>query len=115
MGCHSGHLQLHESHADARGTRALAGHLFEKVLPRHLQIIYEINHRFLQQVEERWPGDSGRLSRMSLIEEGPHRSVRMANLAIVGSQWSTALRPFTPSWLSPIWCPISMSFTRAIY
>lgn len=60
-------------------------HLFEKVLPRHLQIIYEINHRFLEQVENRWPGDSGRLSRMSLIEEGPHRSVRMANLAIVGS------------------------------
>ena len=59
--------------------------LFEKLLPRHLQIIYEINHRFLQQVEQRWPGDSGRLSRMSLIEEGSSRMVRMANIAIIGS------------------------------
>ncbi len=59
--------------------------LFERVLPRHLQIIYEINHRFLQQVSERWPGDSGRVQRMSLIEEGGERMVRMANLSIVGS------------------------------
>ena len=59
--------------------------LFAKLLPRHLQIIYEINHRFLNQVEQRWPGDKGRLERMSLIEEGPSRMVRMANIAIVGS------------------------------
>ena len=59
--------------------------LIEKVLPRHLQIIYEINHRFLEQVTGRWPGDSARLQRMSLIEEGPVRMVRMANLAIAGS------------------------------
>ncbi|MEP6538702.1 MAG: glycogen/starch/alpha-glucan phosphorylase [Bryobacteraceae bacterium] len=59
--------------------------LVERVLPRHLQIILEINHRFLQQVAERWPGDEGRLQRMSLIEEGPNRMVRMANLSIVGS------------------------------
>jgi starch phosphorylase len=59
--------------------------LFEKVLPRHLQIIYEINHRFLRQVADRWPGDLGRQQRMSLIEEGPQRMVRMANLSIVGS------------------------------
>lgn len=59
--------------------------LMEKVLPRHLQIIYEINHRFLKQVESRWPEDAARLSRMSIIEEGPSRMVRMANLAIVGS------------------------------
>jgi starch phosphorylase len=59
--------------------------LFERVLPRHLQIIYEINQRFLQQVSARWPDDAGRVQRMSLIEEGPQRMVRMANLSIVGS------------------------------
>ncbi len=59
--------------------------LFERVLPRHLQIIYEINHRFLGEVAKRWPGDEGRLQRMSLIEEGSQRMVRMANLSIVGS------------------------------
>jgi glycogen phosphorylase len=59
--------------------------LFERVLPRHLQIILEINHRLLREVSTRWPGDSGRLKRMSLIEEEPQRMVRMANLAIVGS------------------------------
>jgi starch phosphorylase len=59
--------------------------LFGRVLPRHLEIIYEINSRFLQQVSDRWPGDEGRLRRMSLIEEGAQRMVRMANLSIVGS------------------------------
>jgi starch phosphorylase len=59
--------------------------IFERLLPRHLQIIYEINHRFLAKVARRWPGDTSRLRRMSLIEEGPGRQVRMANLAIVGS------------------------------
>jgi starch phosphorylase len=59
--------------------------LMEKVLPRHLQIIYEINRRFLQQVAERFPGQPERLRRMSLIEEGDTRHVRMAQLAIVGS------------------------------
>jgi starch phosphorylase len=59
--------------------------LFEYVLPRHLQIVYEINRRFLEQVANRWPGDAGRLSRMSIIEEGSDKKVRMANLAIVGS------------------------------
>jgi starch phosphorylase len=59
--------------------------LFEYVLPRHLQIIYEINHRFLRQVEAMWPGDLGRMRRMSIIEEGDHKHVRMAHLAIVGS------------------------------
>jgi starch phosphorylase len=59
--------------------------LMEKVLPRHLQIIYEINRRFLSQVEERFPGQPERLQRMSLIEEGEERQVRMAQLAIVGS------------------------------
>lgn len=59
--------------------------LFERVLPRHLQIIYEINARFLAEVARKWPGDVGRLQRMSLIEEGSHRMVRMANLSIIGS------------------------------
>ena len=59
--------------------------MFERVLPRHLQILYEINHRFLKQVEARWPGDAPRQRRMSLIEEASPKMVRMANLAIVGS------------------------------
>jgi starch phosphorylase len=59
--------------------------LFEKVLPRHLQIIYEINRRFLEQVAARWPDDPDRLARMSIIEEGAQKQVRMAHLAIIGS------------------------------
>jgi glycogen phosphorylase len=60
--------------------------LMERLLPRHLQLIYEINARFLQQVRERHPGDDARVQRLSLIEEGPEQQVRMAHLAIVGSQ-----------------------------
>lgn len=59
--------------------------LFERVLPRHLQIIYEINARFLSQISILYPGDTDRLARMSLIDENGGRYVRMANLAIVGS------------------------------
>lgn len=59
--------------------------LLEKLLPRHLEIIYEINRRFLEGVKQRFPDDKGRLARMSLIEEHPLRQVRMANLAAVGS------------------------------
>jgi starch phosphorylase len=59
--------------------------LFEAILPRHLQIIYEINQRFLREVSHRFPGDLARLSRMSLIGEGGERRVRMAHLAVVGS------------------------------
>jgi starch phosphorylase len=55
------------------------------VLPRHLQIIYEINRRLLDQVAQRWPGDTDRLRRMSLIAEGATKQARMAHLAIVGS------------------------------
>jgi len=58
---------------------------FEKILPRHLEIIYEINRRLLDAVRTRFPGDEGRIQRVSLIEEGPVKQVRMANLAIVGS------------------------------
>lgn len=58
---------------------------FEHILPRHIQIIYEINDRFLAEVRSRFPGDTGKLERMSLIEEHWERKVRMANLAVVGS------------------------------
>jgi len=56
-----------------------------RVLPRHLEIIYEINRRFLDEVAHRYPGNMRKIQEMSLIEEGPVRRVRMANLAIVGS------------------------------
>ena len=59
--------------------------LLEKILPRHLEIIYEINRRFLQKVRQHFPGDDELVSRLSLIEEGGERNVRMANLACVGS------------------------------
>ncbi|HBZ56062.1 MAG TPA: glycogen phosphorylase, partial [Syntrophobacteraceae bacterium] len=59
--------------------------LIGRLLPRHLEIIYEINHRFLQDVAAHCPGDDSRLARMSIIAEGHERRVRMANLAIVGS------------------------------
>ncbi len=59
--------------------------LFRQVLPRLLEIIFEINAQFLAEVSRRWPGDVDRLRRMSIIEEGPEQQVRMAYLAIVGS------------------------------
>jgi glycogen phosphorylase len=59
--------------------------LLERVLPRHLEIIYEINRRFLQVVQHQHPGDIDRLRRMSVISEAPERRVRMAHLAIIGS------------------------------
>ena len=59
--------------------------LFRNLLPRLLEIIYEINARFLTEVARAWPGDGERLRRMSLIAEGPEPMVRMAFLAIVGS------------------------------
>jgi starch phosphorylase len=59
--------------------------LFESLLPRHLLLIYEMNHRFMRRVHTRWPDDMQRLSRMSVIEEGPVRQVRMAHLATLGS------------------------------
>ena len=59
--------------------------LIESVLPRHLQIIYEINRRFLEEVSKRWPGDLDRPRRMSLIDEADGKQVRMAYLAIAGS------------------------------
>jgi starch phosphorylase len=58
---------------------------FESLLPRQLEIIYEINRRLLDSVRSRYPGNQGRVERVSLIEEGSAKHVRMANLAIVGS------------------------------
>ena len=59
--------------------------LFERMLPRHLEIVYEINARFLQLVRARFPDDEARVARMSLIDEGGERRVRMASLAVVAS------------------------------
>ncbi|MEE9354594.1 MAG: glycogen/starch/alpha-glucan phosphorylase [Methylococcaceae bacterium] len=59
--------------------------LFQRLLPRLLEIIYELNAQFLAEVSARWPGDIDRISRMSIIEEGYPKQVRMAYLAIVGS------------------------------
>lgn len=59
--------------------------LFESVLPRHLEIVYEINRRFLDEVRARRPGDEGLVRRLSLIDDSGDRSVRMAHLACVGS------------------------------
>ena len=58
---------------------------FEQLLPRHLEIIREIDRRLLDDVRRRFPGDPGRASRVSLVEEGESPKIRMANLAIVGS------------------------------
>jgi len=86
VGSHAQNVGIHQPHTCCRkpwrsgrlrGSTAL--------LPRHLQIILEINHRLLDSVRTRFPGDLVRVQRVSLIEEGPEKHVRMANLAIVGS------------------------------
>ena len=59
--------------------------LFKSLLPRHLEIIYEINRRFLQVVRLNYPGDDSKLEKMSIIDERGNKSVRMANLATIGS------------------------------
>ena len=60
-------------------------HLFEELLPRHLQIIYDINAKFLETVWEKWPGESERVERMSIIQEGGEKMVRMGYLSVIGS------------------------------
>jgi starch phosphorylase len=92
------HLEWSQAWAITRQTMAYTNHtllpealerwpvrLFAQLLPRLLEIIYEINARFLSEVAGRWPGDMERQRRMSLIEEGADPQVRMAYLAIVGS------------------------------
>lgn len=59
--------------------------LFERVLPRHKQIIFEINRRLMEAVEAKWPGDNAKKAICSLVEEGGAKALRMANLAVVGS------------------------------
>ena len=59
--------------------------LFASILPRHLEIIFEINRRFLDEVRIKFPGDEGKVSRMSIIDENGEKYVRMANLAVIGS------------------------------
>jgi starch phosphorylase len=91
-------LDFQQAWATTRATMAYTNHtllpealeswpveLFERLLPRLLEIIYEINARFLEEVSIRWPGDNQRLQRMSLIDENGGRRIRMAYLAIVGS------------------------------
>lgn len=60
--------------------------LFQALLPRHLEIIFEINRRFLDDMQSKYPGDDARMRRMSLIDENGERAVRMAHLAVVGSK-----------------------------
>lgn len=59
--------------------------LIERLLPRHMQIIYEINHRFLDELKQKFPKEPELIGRLSLIEEGAEKRVRMAHLAVVGS------------------------------
>ncbi|KJU82921.1 glycogen/starch/alpha-glucan phosphorylase [Candidatus Magnetobacterium bavaricum] len=60
-------------------------HLMQRLLPRHMEIIYEINQRFIDSIIAKYPGDVDKLRRMSIIEEGDEKKVRMANLCIIGS------------------------------
>lgn len=59
--------------------------MMEKILPRHIEIIYEINHRFMQEVEKKWPGDNAMKAKLSIIEEADEKMVRMGNLSVIGS------------------------------
>ncbi|CAH0537827.1 glycogen/starch/alpha-glucan phosphorylase [Vibrio marisflavi] len=59
--------------------------LIQRLLPRHMEIIYQINYLFLKEVREKWPGDVEKQRKLSIIQEGFHRMVRMANLCVVGS------------------------------
>ncbi|MCW8108808.1 glycogen/starch/alpha-glucan phosphorylase [Alteromonas ponticola] len=59
--------------------------MIEKILPRHLEIIYEINHRFMALVDKKWPGDNEKKAKLSIIEEGNEKMVRMGNLSVIGS------------------------------
>jgi starch phosphorylase len=117
-------LDWREAWKVTRGTFAYTNHtllpealekwsidLFGQLLPRHLEIIYEINRRFLEEVRAKFPGDEARLARLSLIDESKPRSVRMAHLATVGSHMvngvaqlhsellrETVLRDFAELW-----------------
>jgi glycogen phosphorylase len=85
LGSHPAEFGVHQSYAIARSLEKWPLAWFDLLLPRHLDIIYEINRRFLDDVRSRFPGDEGRVGRMSLIEEDGGRRIRMANMAIIGS------------------------------
>ena len=70
---------------------------FERLLPRHLQIIYLINRALLEEIAARYPHDTERRQRMSLIDESYGRHVRMAHVAVVGSHKVNGVRNCTPS------------------
>jgi glycogen phosphorylase len=78
---------------------------FELLLPRHLELVYEINRRLLDDVRRRFPGDDGRAARTSLIEEGQEKHVRMANLAIVGSHSTNGVAAIHSALLRSITVP----------
>lgn len=59
--------------------------MIEKILPRHIEIIYEINHRFMAKVDKKWPGDNAVKAKLSIIEEGNEKMVRMGHLSVIGS------------------------------
>ena len=83
---HAEHSGVHQSHiACPRPWRNGRWHGSKSLLPRQLEIIYEINRRFLGDVRRLFPADEGRVPRVSLIEEGAAKKVRMAHLAVVGS------------------------------
>ena len=69
------------------------------LIPRHLEIIYEINRRLMDDIRARFPGDLGRAARVSLIEEGQAKHVRMANLAIVASHSTNGVAAIHPKLL----------------
>jgi starch phosphorylase len=81
--------------------------LFAEMLPRHLEIIFEINHRFLDEMRREFPNDEDKIRRMSLIGEEGERSVRMANLAVVGSK---AVSIFAPSIVPMVRAPFICIF-----
>jgi starch phosphorylase len=92
------HLEWNEAWRITQNTLAYTNHTllpealekwpvkwFEEMLPRQLEIIYEINRRFLGDVRGRFPGDTNRVERVSIVEDAPDKKIRMANLAVVGS------------------------------
>ena len=85
LGHHAKDAGLHQPHALPEALEKWPLPLFASLLPRHLEIIYEINRRFLDEVRAKHPGDDALLSRVSLIDEHDQKYVRMANLATVGS------------------------------
>ena len=87
--------------------------LFEKILPRHLEIVYEINARFLEdEVEAHWPGDGQKKAELSIIEEGYPKMIRMAYLSVVGSTKVNGVAAFTRSCSRRISSPVFTSSIR---